>query len=72
MRADLHLLLDKGYMTLTEDLEVEVSRRIKEDFENGKEYYAMQGQHLKVIPPREVERPSREFIQWHNEHRFMG
>ncbi|MEJ2208133.1 MAG: HNH endonuclease [Anaerolineae bacterium] len=72
LRADLHLLLDKGYMTLTEDLEVEVSRRIKEDFENGKEYYAMHGQHLKVIPPREVERPSRDFIQWHNEHRFLG
>ena len=72
LRADLHLLLDKGYMTLTEDLEVEVSRRIKEDFENGKEYYAMHGQRLQVIPPRDVERPSREFIQWHHEHRFVG
>jgi putative restriction endonuclease len=29
LRADLHILLDKGYMTLTEDLQVEVSRRIK-------------------------------------------
>src|SRR5690606_6533257 len=33
MRADLHKLFDSGYLTLTKDLKVEVSKRIKEEFE---------------------------------------
>ena len=31
LRRDVHALFDKGYMTVTPDLHVEVSRRIKED-----------------------------------------
>ena len=69
---DLHILLERGYLTLTEALQIEVSRRIKEDFENGKEYYALQGKNLEVVPVSAIERPSREFIQWHNENRFLG
>jgi putative restriction endonuclease len=72
LRADLHILLERGYMTLTEALQIEVSRRIKEDFENGKEYYALQGKNLEVIPASAMERPSPEFITWHNENRFLG
>jgi putative restriction endonuclease len=72
LRADLHILLERGYMTLTEALQIEVSRRIKEDFENGEEYYALQGKNLAVIPSRTIERPSVEFISWHNENCFLG
>jgi putative restriction endonuclease len=72
LRADLHILLERGYMTLTEALQIEVSRRIKEDFENGKEYYALQGKNLQVVPPLEIDRPSKEFITWHNDNRFLG
>jgi putative restriction endonuclease len=72
LRADLHILLDKGYMTLTDALQIEVSRRIKEDFENGGEYYAFHGKKLAVVPPLDVEQPSTEFIHWHNENRFLG
>jgi putative restriction endonuclease len=72
LRADLHILMDRGYMTLSDDLHVEVSRRIKEDFENGRDYYALHGQRLAVLPEREVERPSREFLRWHREHRYLG
>ena len=72
LRADLHILLERGYMTLTEALQIEVSRRIKEDFENGKEYYAMHGKNLEVVPALALDRPSPEFIRWHNENRFLG
>jgi putative restriction endonuclease len=72
LRADLHILLDRGYVTLTENLRVEVSRRIKEDFENGEDYSTMHGKKLEVIPPREIDRPSTEFIRWHNQNRFLG
>jgi putative restriction endonuclease len=70
LRSDLHILFDQGYMTITEDLRVEVSHRIKEEFENGRDYYAFQGQPLVSLPSHEVERPSREFVRWHNQHVF--
>lgn len=72
LRADLHILLDKGYLTLTDDLHVEVSRRIKEDFDNGEQYYRLHGKELVVLPIMPGSRPSVEFIRWHNEHRFLG
>lgn len=72
LRADLHILLEKGYLTLTEDLRVEVSRRIKEDFDNGEQYYRLHGRELLVVPRAPDQRPSPEFIRWHNDHRFLG
>lgn len=72
LRADLHILLERGYMTLTEALRIEVSRRIKDDFENGEEYYALRGNSLRVLPVSVLDRPAAEFIRWHNENRFLG
>ncbi len=72
LRADLHILFDSGYITVTKDYDVEVSRRIKEDFDNGRNYYEFHGKHLKVVPRNTLERPSREFIEWHNENAFRG
>jgi putative restriction endonuclease len=70
LRSDLHILFDQGYMTITEDLRVEVSGRIKEEFENGRDYYVFQGQPLVTLPSREREQPSSEFIHWHNQNVF--
>lgn len=72
LREDLHTLFDDGYLTVTEDLRVEVSRRIKEEFENGREYYRHHGQRLASLPSAPEDRPSVEFIRWHNEHRYLG
>lgn len=44
LRRDIHSLFDAGYVTVTHDLRFEVSRRIKEEFDNGKHYYALHGQ----------------------------
>jgi putative restriction endonuclease len=71
LRSDLHTLFDAGYITVTDELHVEVSRRIREEFENGREYYKHHGGPLTVIPGSESDRPSREFLRWHNEH-FLG
>ena len=43
LRRDLHALFDRGYITVNPDLQVEVSRKIKEEFENGKDYYRLHG-----------------------------
>ena len=66
LRSDLHNLFDLGYLTVTLDYKVKVSRRIREEFENGRDYYALQGESLKVLPRDEGARPSKEFLEWHN------
>ena len=36
--SDLHTLVDRGYVTITPDYRLEVSRRIRDEFENGRDY----------------------------------
>ena len=72
LRADVHQLFDRGYMTLTKDLQVEVSKRIKEEFENGKAYYALHGQPLQAIPTGGEDQPSATFIEYHNTEVFAS
>jgi len=71
LRQDIHTLFDKGYLTITPDLKIEVSRRIREEFENGRDYYKYNGQPMR--PPQNwMDRPSREYLAWHNETVFRG
>ncbi len=72
LRSDLHKLFDIGYVTVTPNYRIEVSARIKEEYENGREYYAYHGQRLVMLPQSAEDRPSREFLQWHNESRFVA
>jgi putative restriction endonuclease len=72
LRSDLHKLFDIGYLTVTPNLRVEVSKRIKEEYENGREYYAHHGRQLIVLPQSVKERPSREFLEWHNQSVFVS
>jgi putative restriction endonuclease len=68
LRSDLHGLFDDGYLTVTPDLVVEVSPRIREEFENGREYYRLHGSRLMVVPGRVAERPSADALAWHAEN----
>jgi putative restriction endonuclease len=70
LRSDLHKLFDLGYVTVTPDLKLEVSPRLKTEWQNGREYYAHHGQPLRVQPADMASQPSREFLSWHNENRF--
>jgi putative restriction endonuclease len=65
LRADIHRLYDAGYMTVTPEYRVEVSRRLKEDFENGEPYYQLAGARLAVLPSDPAKRPSRQALEWH-------
>jgi len=71
LRSDIHRLFDTGYVTITPDHKFEVSRRIKDEFENGRDYYAMQGKPL-YLPMARQYRPSTEFISWHNDNIFRS
>ncbi|MFI5188433.1 MAG: HNH endonuclease [Chitinophagales bacterium] len=66
LRSDIHKLFDGGYVTITKDLRVEVSKKIKEEFDNGREYYKFHGNELFNLPHREKDRPDKKFIEWHN------
>ena len=72
LRSDIHTLYDKGYLTITSDLRVEVSHRLHEDFGNGKIYYQYHGKELQILPDAMDSRPAKEFLEWHNENRFLG
>jgi putative restriction endonuclease len=71
LRADLHRLFDKGYLTVTPDHRLEVSSRLKADYSNGRTYYPLHGNLLRT-PDREVDRPAVEFLRWHNDHVYLG
>ena len=71
LRRDIHSLFDAGYVTVTPDLCFEVSRRIREEFDNGKHYYALHGQKIEL--PKEIgQRPDPGALTWHNENCFKG
>jgi putative restriction endonuclease len=72
LRSDLHKLFDLGYVTVTPALRLEVSPRLKAEWENGREYYAYHGKELRCRPADIGNFPSREFLQWHNENTFKG
>lgn len=67
LRRDLHTLFDDGYLTVTPDLRVEVSRRLKDDWENGRDYYALDGSPIS-LPARGDERPDPDALLWHRRH----
>jgi putative restriction endonuclease len=70
LRSDLHRLFDRGYVTVRPDLKVQVSRRIREEFENGRHYYAMDGATLR-LPSRREFRPDPIALEWHLEEVFL-
>jgi len=72
LRSDFHRLFDRGYITITPEYRIEVSRRLKEEFENGRSYYPFQGHLLSHLPAAANDRPQKELLIWHNEHIFKG
>ena len=71
LRADIHRLFDEGYVTINPNLRFEVSPKLRQEFENGRAYYALTGKELKNIPDLQIDRPSREFLEWHNAEVFI-
>jgi putative restriction endonuclease len=69
LRRDIHSIFDAGYVTVTPDYRFEVSRRIKEDYENGRHYYALHGTTI-ALPDRPELRPDKAALAWHNDYCF--
>lgn len=71
LRADLHRLFDKGYVTITPAYRFQVSPRLRADWKNGRAYYPLDGKEISV-PKRSTDRPDAEALRWHNEAVFLS
>lgn len=73
LRTDIHRLYDRGFVTVTPDLEFHVSPKLRERWDNGRAYYDLAGPidpgHL---PRRREERPDPELLEWHARHVFVA
>jgi putative restriction endonuclease len=70
LRSDLHRLFDRGYITVNpKTLTLVVSKRIREEFENGRDYYRLANAPLeKPLDPIAI--PSIEKLEYHYENVF--
>jgi putative restriction endonuclease len=70
LRSDVHKLFDLGYITVDpNDKRIVVSHRIREEFENGRNYYALHGS--KSFQPEDARAiPSIQNLAYHAEHVF--
>jgi putative restriction endonuclease len=71
LRSDLHRLFDDGYLTVSQELRLQVSRRIHDEFDNGRAYYAFDGQEVRA-PKSPEHAPSLSYLAWHNEQIYRG
>jgi hypothetical protein len=58
-------------LTITPGHAVQVSRLLRDEFDNGKEYYAIHGKEI-LIPDTPAFRPPPEQLHWHNEHVYRA
>jgi HNH endonuclease len=71
LRSDIHTLFDRGYVTVNPDHHFEVSGKLKEDFENGRDYYALHGQEI-LLPQKPEYWPASAHLSKHNEQVYLG
>jgi HNH endonuclease len=71
LRADIHRLFDRGYVTVTPDYRFKVSTQLDLEFHNGKIYYEQDGSRI-WHPTDQIDCPSREFLDFHNSEVFLG
>lgn len=63
-------LFDLGYVTIRPDMRFAVSRRLRDEFANGRVYYELDGRQIQC-PAEEVARPNAELLAWHGSEVFQ-
>lgn len=63
LRRDLHRLFDLGYVTIRPDMRFAVSRRLRDEFANGRVYYELDGRDTRV-PAESAVQPRPELLAW--------
>lgn len=72
LRADLSALFSRGLLTVNaDDLRVKVSPLIRERYNNGLNYYLLEG-HPITVPTLTANQPDRDLLSWHNKKVFAA
>lgn len=71
LRSDILRLYDHGYVTVSPDCVFKVGEALRDEFKNGRSYYALNGRTIS-LPDREAWRPNRSLLEWHQQERFRG
>jgi putative restriction endonuclease len=71
LRSDVHRLFDKGYVTVDPQHRFLVSKKLREDYENGRSYYPLHGKVIS-LPDRAEYAPDPVNLRWHLESCFKG
>lgn len=71
LRADVHRLFDRGYVTVTPDYRFRVSPRLEHEFHNGRVYYQLEGTEI-WLPERPEDRPDPMRLERHNDEVFLA
>jgi len=71
LRADFHRLFDAGLVSVTPELRIRVSPRIREEWSNGKVYYRLDNNPLSVVPVHPSMRPDPDRLDWHYRNIFQ-
>lgn len=72
LRSDLHKLFDLGYLTVEPTyMTIMVSQRIRQEYENGRDYYALHGRQL-AQPENALAIPSTTSLNYHADHVFRA
>jgi len=71
LRADIHNLFDWGYVTVSPDYRFLVSKSLRDEFENGRDYYALQNRAI-ALPDHPSARPDPTLLERHLSTVFRG
>ena len=69
LRRDIHRLFDLGYVSVRPDRSFAVSRALRDQYENGRVYYDLDGTEVRK-PERPGDRPDPARLEWHYEEVF--
>ena len=72
LTKEFHALFDAGYVTITPELTVRISKRLRRDFNNGHRYYPYDDRQLLAVPDDARLRPSPDALDWHNRNVFLA
>ena len=72
LRADFHRLFDVGLVSVTQDLKIKISPKIRETWFNGKAYYRLNDQPLSVLPNLPAHHPDPDRLGWHFKNCFQA
>ncbi|WBB94894.1 HNH endonuclease [Solwaraspora sp. WMMA2080] len=70
LRADVHILFDQGYLGVDPKYRLLVSRRLRDDFGNGEQFYARAGTEI-AVPEQKARRPDHDLLEWHTDTVFQ-